>query len=328
MARRPPVNKTQIPRTKGLINHSVYCSYTCINCQTRRYEELGNIKTLPTPKEAFESFHWVCQKCKFIHAKGEALPFSNFGWANEFCAGGSLSAERFWIAFFREATTQGAYWKVCHTCNRILPEHDFSKHSNFGALAKQLECKACKGAINADQLKKRTTEQLRESAGKRRIAELLTGQVDEKLNVDELFKRFEGKCFKTGALIDRKDSKSWNIDHTMPSRYFWPLSISNATLLSREANANKSDKWPSEYYSNQQLYRLSEITGAKLELLANKTPIYNQNIDVDLCVERYIGKTRSGTDIQKRTLELKALLELHSLESRLSSINKKRLGYE
>ncbi|ELB2877500.1 hypothetical protein BJL85_17420 [Vibrio parahaemolyticus] len=328
MARRPTVNRTQIPRIKGLITHSVYCSYTCVKCQTRCYEELGKIENLPTPKEAFENFRWKCQHCGFVHAKGEALPFTDFGWAEEFCAADSLSAERFWLAFFRGATTQEAYWKACHTCGRILPEHDFAKHSKWGALEKQLECKTCKAAINADQLKKRTKDQLRESSSKRRIAELLTKQADEKLDVDALFERFEGKCFKTGVAIDREDSKSWNIDHTMPSRYFWPLNTSNATLLSATENAKKSDKWPSEYYNNDELYHLSEITGAKLELLASKEPIFNQDIDVDLCVERYIGKMRRGTDMQKRTRELKALLELHGLEAKLSDINKKRLGYE
>jgi CRISPR/Cas system Type II protein with McrA/HNH and RuvC-like nuclease domain len=179
--------------------------------------------------------------------------------------------------------------------------------------------------INALLNPKRTKQQLYESSVKRRTAELLMKEDSEAINIDELFDRFNGKCFKTGQLLDKNNRGSWAVDHILPSKWLYPLSISNAALLSTEANANKSDMWPSKFYSNEELKNLAEIAGANLALISRKDPIINENIDVDACVGRFLT-VRSATDLEKRIEGLHKLLEDYGLSDRLSDEHKKMLG--
>ncbi|MES2995062.1 MAG: hypothetical protein V4681_03460 [Patescibacteria group bacterium] len=231
------------------------------------------------------------------------------------------------MAFFRTATeTREAYWKQCGTCGRILPARDFSKHVGWGPLEKQMECRACKAVINADLNPKRTKEQLYESSIRRRTAELLLQGENRQPDLKALFERFEGKCFKTGKSLDLADRRSWAVDHILPSRWLYPLTDENAALLSTDANSNKSDRWPSDFYTNDELIALARITGADLGLMASKMPIVNANIDVDACVTRFLT-VRGGTDLAKRIDELKKLLEDYDLVSQLSAGNRKILAY-
>lgn len=320
--RRKTKNKTGISRIDGIPYHEAWCSYTCLKCKSRNYERIGH-ETI-SPRSAFENCKWTCLRCGYEHSKSSNLPFED--WPIEAVDALDIPAERFWMAFFRSATENlVAYWKQCNTCGRILPNADFSRHAQWGPLEKQMECRACKAVINAYLNPKRTTEQLRESAMRRRIAELLVKGDDEKLDVTALFKRFEGKCFKTGKPLNIDDGSSWQIDHTLPSKYFYPLSVRNATLLSVEANQNKSDKWPSEYYSNQELLELSRITGASLELLSSREPVINKDIDVNACVDRFL-RVRDASDLKKRITGLKDLLEKYGLSDELSEENRKMLG--
>ena len=64
------------------------------------------------------------------------------------------------------------------------------------------------------------------------------------------------------------------MDHTLPVYYLWPLTTDNATLLCRKHNGEKSGKWPSEYYSDRKLKKLSVITGIDYKILSGK-PFYN-----------------------------------------------------
>ncbi|MFH1178235.1 MAG: hypothetical protein V1711_00710 [bacterium] len=180
--------------------------------------------------------------------------------------------------------------------------------------------------INTNLNPKRTKEQLHESSARRRTADLLLVGEHERLDLKDLFKCFGGRCFKTGKPLDFKNRKSWAIDHILPSKWLYPLTKENAALLSKGANDNKNDRWPSEFYTNEELKHLSTITGANLELIAKKKPIINANIDVDACVTRMLT-VRGATDLTKRIKELKKLLEDYNLVSRLSAQNKKILGY-
>ncbi len=324
MVRRSTKNTTGILRKEGISHRHAWASYTCINCGTRNYENMG--LELPSPDEAFNNFQWQCSNCNYIHFNNNDLPFTE--WPEETIDKTKTPAQRFWRAFFRSATEKPeTYWKQCNVCGRILPSTEFAKHSGsaWGPLFKQMECRTCKAVINANLNPKRTTEQLRESSMKRRIAELLTSSADEKLNVPELFDRFDSKCFKTGIELNIEDSASWEIDHTLPSKYFYPLTIQNATLLSSSANQNKSGKWPSEYYTNEELTTLARITGASLELLSSREPIYNEDIDVNSCVEKFLN-VRDRSDLSKRIKQLKLILDRHELLDKLNDENKQLLG--
>ena len=190
-----------------------------------------------------------------------------------------------------------------------------------------MECRSCKAVINTKLNPKRTKQQLHESSVKRRAAELLTEGENEHIDIKELFKRFGSRCFKTNKKINIKERRSWAIDHILPSKYLYPLTIINAALLSREANENKRDKWPGEFYTNTELKKLSEITGANLHLISSKTPIVNPKIDVNKSVARMLN-VRGATDLSKRIDEIKKLLKSYNLVEQLSSTNKKKLGLD
>ncbi len=277
------------------------------------------------PKSAYKTAEWKCDKCGYLHSKDSDLPFEH--WSEDFTVAESIKAQRFWEAFFRIATEQPeSYWKQCNTCGRILPFNAFSKHSGWGPLERQMECRSCKGAINAVLNPKRTKEQLLESSVRRRIADLLLEGVNEAIDIDDLFRRFGNRCFKTKHLLDIKKRDTWAIDHILPSKWLYPLTKENAALLSAEANNNKRDKWPSEFYTNNELIELARITGADLGLLSSRTPIINTDINVDKCVERYLH-VREISHLPKRIGELKKILMDYSLIDKLSRRNKKLLGF-
>lgn len=333
MARRVVTNRTNIPRISGVPNHQPIIFFVCVRCSAHNF--LNAKKILFTTAEAYETQSWKCYSCGFIHAKdsplpsknanGKKLPFSS--WGRDVTMAGSIAANRFWKSFFTIATERAeVYWKQCNTCGRKIPASAFSGHVGWGPLEKQMECRSCKAVINTKLNPKRTKEQLHESAARRRVAELLLKGESTPINFNDLFERFNGKCFKTGKHLNIKDRNSWSIDHTLPSRWLYPLNEHNATLLSRAANDNKSDKWPSEFYTNNELKRLAAILGADLNLLASKKPIINSKIDVDACVTRMLT-VRGATDISKRINELKKLLESYGLVKKLSSHNKRILGY-
>ena len=333
MTRRSTTNSTNIPRIPGVPFHDAWVQYNCIKCGNSNFLRIGN--KLLIPSETFANHNWNCSNCGFVHSKSSpipeldnnknALPFLK--WGKEITEANSLAAQRFWQAFFKTATESAeSYWKQCGTCGRVLPFHAFSRHVGWGPLEKQMECRDCKAVINTKLNPKRTKEQLHESSVRRRTADLLLYGVNEKLNIEALFKRFESKCFKTGEPLDIMDRQSWAIDHILPSKWLYPLTLNNAALLSSGANGTKNDRWPSNFYSNEELKRLAQISGANLALMASKEPIINLNIDVNACVTRMLT-VRSATDLTRRINELKTLLEDYELVDRLSAENKKILNY-
>ena len=322
MARRQIVNQTGINRLNNIPFHDAWVAYKCVSCQEMNYIQIG--QTLLSPDYAVENCVWTCEHCGFIHAKESDLPFHN--WENEFLSADSTTVLRFWEGFFRIATENPeAYWKQCNVCGRILPFSAFSKHSGWGVLERQMECRSCKGAINAVLNPKRTKQQLQESSVRRRIADLFVESENINIDIEDLFKRFDSKCFKTGKKLDINQRNTWNIDHILPSKYLYPLNVANAALLSTEANSNKRDMWPSKFYTNNELIELAKITGANLELISSPKPIINRNINVNNGVARYL-QAREKSDLLKRIKEIKKNLEVYQLTDNLSDENKNLLG--
>lgn len=322
MARRKTTNLTGLPRIEGIPIHEAWAGYNCINCKTENHVKIG--LTLLTPKDAVETTEWTCRSCGFIHSQESDLPFEH--WPEEIRLAETMVVKRFWEGFFRSATEKpSSYYKQCNTCGRILPFEDFSKHAKWGPLERQMECRSCKGAINALLNPLRTKQQLHESSVRRRIADLLVKGENEFIDIEDLFQRFGGKCFKTNIPLDINDRKSWEIDHTLPSKFLYPLKKSNATLLSKDANGNKKGQWPSEYYTNNELIDLARITGADLQLLSSKEPVINTAIDVNACVDRYL-KVREESHLPKRIEELKKIISDYKLTSQLSKENRSLLG--
>lgn len=333
MPRRQVTNRTQIPRIAGARPSDVWASYVCVKCHTFNLVNLGE-KVL-SEEDAYNNEEWKCKECGFIHSKqsglpkegknGEVLPFAS--WGEDYNLPGNLYMERFWRAFFRIAVSDKRnYWKQCNTCGRVQPASAFDRHVGWGPLEKQMECRSCKATINTRLNPLRTRQQLHESSSKRRAAELLLEGENQPVNIDELFERFDSKCFKTGVRLNKNDRGSWAIDHILPSRWLYPLSPQNAALLSAPANGAKNDKWPSDFYNNEELIRLAQITGADLSLISKKEPVLNPHIDVNACVTRMLT-VRSATDLSRRIGDIKKLLEDYNLIEKLSESNKKLLGY-
>ena len=323
MARRKSKNETGIKRLTDIPYHDAWVAYKCVSCKRMNYVKVG--QKLLDPKYALENCVWTCEHCGFVHAKESDLPFQN--WEDEHVNADSTPALRFWEGFFRVATeTPEAYWKQCNVCGRILPFSAFSKHVGWGVLERQMECRSCKGAINAVLNPKRTKQQLHESSVRRRIADLFVESENEFVDIEDLFKRFDSKCFKTGKPLDINQRETWAIDHILPSRYLYPLNKENAALLSTEANNLKRDRWPSKFYTNNQLIELAKITGANLELISSPEPIINHNIDVKKGVSKYL-QVREKSDLPKRIQEIKKILEVYQLTDNLTDENKTLLGY-
>jgi hypothetical protein len=326
MSRRKTKNRTGLARIDGIgtKTHNPWVGFICLNC--------GELTTLPLKdsllgsRAAYETEAWRCRKCGYIHSKDSPLPFKD--WPSAYTDPSSIKCQRFWEAFFRVVSeNKEAYWKQCNVCGRVLPSNSFSRHTGWGPLEKQMECRCCKGAINAYLNPKRTKQQLHESSVRRRIGDLLIEGENEKIDIDDLFRRFGGKCFKTKKPLDINDRDSWRIDHILPSSWLYPLEKENAALLSRDANDNKRDVWPSRFYTNTELIDLAKITGADLSLLSKRKPVVNTHIDVDKCVSRVL-QVRERSDLSKRIRGLKKLLEDYNLIQRLSKENKRLLGYD
>lgn len=330
MARRTSKNETGIERiTPPQGNsHDAWTAYICLNCRTLNYVYIG--ERLLTPDEAYNTQIWICQQCGYIHSKDSGLPqIWDKSWLPEFLSAGELTVERFWKAFFKNVTENPqAYWKFCNTCGRIQPSSHFSKHTGWGPLEKQMECRACKAAINAVLNPQRTSEQLRESSIRRRIGDLIVSDYEEKLDIQALFARFDGKCFKTGKSLDITKTGTWHIDHILPSKYLYALNTRNAALLSDEANANKRDQWPSQFYTPQELVELARITGADLALLSQSEPVQNKDVtseNVNRAVDRYLA-IRNNTDLPKRIAEIRKVLQDYNLCDLLDDQHKAMLG--
>lgn len=295
----------------------------CIKCHHLNHVIIG--QELITPAMAYETASWKCEKCRYIHSKDSPLPFKN--WPAAHTVKQSLQARRFWLGFFRTCTEYpSSYWKQCNACERILPFAAFSRHKGWGALELQMECRGCKGAINAILNPLRTAQQLHESAVRRRVADLLLQGMNTPVDIDALFARFNSKCFKCEKRLDQKDRRTWEIDHILPSRYLFPLKRENAALLCLGCNNSKHGRWPSEFYTNNELIELSRITGADLSLLASATPVINREIDVNSGVARYL-KVREHSNLAKRIKELKELLADYDLVEDLTPENRKILGF-
>jgi hypothetical protein len=323
MARRTTVNETGIRRIEGIPYHDAWIVYACIKCKSINYIHIG--QKLLAPKDAFNSCVWKCEQCGYIHSKETELPFEN--WEDTYLESETAPALRFWEGFFRIAVENTErYWKQCNVCGRILPFNAFSKHSGWGPLKRQMECRSCKGAINAILNPKRSKEQLYESSVRRRISDLFIEEESESIDFQELFKRFDDKCFKTKIYLDINDRSSWAVDHILPSRYLYPMKIENAALLCKEANSNKRDRWPSKFYTNSELIELAKITGADLNLISRNEPVINKHIDVNKGVEKYL-QVRETSDLEKRIDEIKKSKRVYDLVENLSEANKKLLGF-
>lgn len=162
----------------------------------------------------------------------------------------------------------------------------------------QLECKACKKFfVNAPLNPQRNAQQFKEDGLRRRAIEVL---VNELLNTnlvhfefehrtkkefsEYIWNKFNRRCFKCGPTSTPIALKDMALDHTMPLAYLYRLDES-ATCLCSSHNSQKSDHFPVDFYSEDELVRLSAITGLSLEKLHTRE--VNQTV-LDLLIKNVV----------------------------------------
>jgi len=147
----------------------------------------------------------------------------------------------------------------------------------------QLECRYCKKfEVNAAHNPKRTAAQMKEDAARRRAFELLlmdlyggSAQMMYKYKnngrelADDIWEKFERRCFNCGTVLT--SANVMHLDHTRPLALLWPLD-ETATALCGSCNSQKRDRYPADFYSDEALRVLSEVTGLKLRELKDPAP--------------------------------------------------------
>ncbi len=158
----------------------------------------------------------------------------------------------------------------------LAPVRQINVHYGY-----QLECKACKKFfVNAPLNPLRSPTQHREDSLRRRALEVLVDTLLERSWVyfqhrietgtefdTFIWDRFDKRCFKCGT--DLPGPEYMDLDHTLPLSFLWPLDDS-ATCLCRTCNSSKGDKFPVEFYSEDELDELARITGMDEDLLRSR----------------------------------------------------------
>lgn len=156
----------------------------------------------------------------------------------------------------------------------------------------QLECKACKKFfVNAPLNPQRNAQQFKEDGLRRRAIEILVNSLLEKNLIHfefehrtkkefsrYIWEKFGKRCFKCGPDSDPIALGDMALDHTMPLAYLYRLD-ETATCLCSSHNSQKSDHFPVDYYSEEELVRLSSITGLSLKQL-HKKEVNQQVLDL------------------------------------------------
>jgi hypothetical protein len=217
----------------------------------------------------------VCEKCQYRHAAGESAILYDYTLTDRRTET-SLEAGKFEILhddYLRESER----FKYCIVCGALKPLTKFDRHASRVS-GRQGECSLCKQVYNSIKNQTRLVEQHREASQRRRLYTQFGDQ--PKLNISVIYEKFGGKCFKcdvdlsSDLIGDTLESRIGNLDHTLPVFFLWPMTTANATLLCRDHNGEKAEKWPSQFYNDAELRRLSRLTALDYRLLRNG-PIFN-----------------------------------------------------
>jgi hypothetical protein len=177
--------------------------------------------------------------------------------------------------------------KKCSYCGRLLPidmkklgSLSFHKH-NAKRTNHQNECRVCKKwRINDTFNPLRTIDQLHESSVITRERKLFLREPDILQKIkdrtgaglkSQIWKKFGKQCFACGKVLRLEEVQ---LDHTRPLAYLWPID-EHATCLCAEHNNQKKEKFPVDFYSEDQLWELAKITGLSYRELCKKE--INQN---------------------------------------------------
>ncbi len=163
---------------------------------------------------------------------------------------------------------EAALFKYCIVCYTLKPFEAFGHHA-ARQTGRQGECRLCKTQYNAAKNQTRIADQFTEAAQKRRLLVFLGGST--RISQTMIRRRYDNKCFKCGKDVSAEGAAQF--DHTLPVRYFWPMTTENATLLCAEHNGAKGASWPSEFYTDGELRTLALKTGISYDLLRGEPTV-------------------------------------------------------
>jgi len=267
MARRKPytrvVKSNQIRAThvKGM-GDVVFKGFQCLssNCEAFIFVRKDDLA---------DDFEIICPSCGNVLRSGGETAFYDYKLVDQ--RNSSIIEAGKFAVLHDDYIEEAQEYKYCIICNTMKPLVYFDRHASRKS-GRQGECTLCKRIYNAIKNQSRIPDQHREAAQKRRLYLDLAGT--QKINIGEIFDRFNYCCFKCKKRFTGPRDKNARLDHTLPVLFLWPLTSENATLLCKEHNGEKSGKWPSRYYSKRELKQLTIITGISYNVLSGP-PQYN-----------------------------------------------------
>lgn len=257
-----------------------------------------------------DDYRFNCAECNYTYEHNGAQKFYTYSMdvLNEEYAVYESTEKGDFLILHDEYLEEALEVKYCIVCNTIKPLDFFDNHRRRKT-KKQSECRMCKKEYNAIKNATRTSDQHRESGQSRRLLIDVSGS--HKVDSNEIYDRFQHSCFNCHVDLSEVDNPlDKPIDHTLPVYYLWPLSTETGTLLCRRCNGRKSGKWPSDFYSYEQLKSLSILTGIDLKLLSGD-PIYNPEAlkllqdseEVDRLLNKYANYLRELALLRNRLLK-------------------------
>lgn len=294
-------NEIREDHVKGM-GDVVFKGLQCLNSQCEEFIFIPRI-------EIGDIFEISCPSCGFSIRSGDETQFYEYELKD--LRDESIIEEGRFTILHDDYIDESQEYKYCIVCNTLKPVHLFDRHKARKS-GRQGECKLCKKEYNAIKNQTRLEDQHREAAQKRRLyLDLSDGQ---KINQNEIRKRFNNKCFKCGKNLRGLSAKEAPIDHTLPALFLWPLLTETATLLCQKHNSEKSGGWPSDFYTQNELKKLSVLTGISFDILAG-LPHYNPdalerlrdpNI-VDGVLQKYTAYMQEIVKLRNRILEYEGI---------------------
>jgi len=124
-----------------------------------------------------------------------------------------------------------------------------------------------------------STQHMEGSQGSRTRGMLTSLCCDTSLSsIDDIFKKYGGKCFATGKILDINERRSYQIDHMMAASAYNPLNNKNVVLLSTEANQRKKDQHPIKFFGIEKFKELCGLLGINPEDYEDENYILNDNV--------------------------------------------------
>lgn len=307
MPRRKPytkvvkTNQIRAEHVRGM-GDVVFKGFQCLNSECREFIFIRK-------DEILDDFEFTCPTCETVVLSGAETQFYEYKLVDE--RHNSTTEEGTFAILHDNYIEEAQEYKYCIICNTIKPLHSFDRHKSRKSGC-QGECRLCKVVYNSIKNKTRLTDQHREAAQKRRM--YLDLSASTKIDSAEIYKRFDYRCFKCKKDLRKVDTKERPLDHTLPAVFLWPLTTENATLLCQEHNGEKSGKWPSAYYLDNELRALAVLTGVEFETLAGP-PYYNPEAierlktseQVDRLLAKYAAYMTEIIKIRNRILEHEGL---------------------